>query len=253
MRPQDGTAKQDCEFNASKRWFARVAPACAKYNPIYLGDDLYAKQCTCEMILARGENFIFTCKDSSHKTLAEYRKGVSASKHNEIKIIDGKKCAYNYSWILNLPIRDGDDALFVNWIDLTIVNSAGKTTYHSSFVTSLTPTKKNIVELIACARTRWKIENETFNVLKNNGYHLEHNYGHGHATLSSILVTFNLLAFCMHNACDAVEKQWQEARKACGPRNVFFITLWSITRFLVFPSWNSLMNTIIAPKSFPPP
>ena len=39
-----------------------------------------------------------------------------------------------------------------------------------------------------CGRARWKIENETFNVLKTNGYNLEHNFGHGSQTLASILV-----------------------------------------------------------------
>ena len=39
------------------------------------------------------------------------------------------------------------------------------------------------------------IENETFNVLKTNGYNLEHNFGHGKEILASVLVTLNPLAF----------------------------------------------------------
>jgi len=30
-------------------------------------------------------------------------------------------------------------------------------------------TTDNVVEVTACARARWKIENESFNVLKNHG------------------------------------------------------------------------------------
>jgi hypothetical protein len=97
----------------------------------------------------------------------------------------------------------------------------------------------------------WKIENETFNVLKNNGYHLEHNFGHGSQTLSAMLVTLNLLAFSMHSACDAVEARWQEAREACGTRNRLFIHLWNITIYHAFQTWDSLMTTIITGK--PPP
>jgi hypothetical protein len=135
---------------------------------------------------------------------------------------------------------------------VTIVNPKGKTTYHSSFITNLTPSKENISELASCARTRWKIENESFNVLKNNGYHLEHNFGHGRSTLSALLVTFNLLAFSMHNVCDALETLWQQARKARGPRNRFFLHLWLITIYHVFTTWNSMMETIMTGRPPPP-
>lgn len=152
-----------------------------------------------------GMYFIFTCKDASHKTLREFRTGLKTETLCETRTVGGKKRNYRYSWLHDLPIRDGKDALTVNWIDVEITMPHGKTTYHSSFITSLVPSKKNIAEMVACARARWKIENETFNVLKNNGYHLEHNFGHGKTTLSSILVVFNLLAFSMHSLCDTIE------------------------------------------------
>lgn len=251
IQPQDGEKKQDCELKAAKRWFARVAPRCAQYNPLYLGDDLYSKHDLCNEIVHTGGNFLFTCKDSSHKTLCEFRKGITPSTHSEVHGKGGQKREYHYSWLYNLPIRDGAEALSVNWIDLRIVNPKGKTTYHTSFITNILPKKENIAELVACARARWKIENETFNILKNNGYHLEHNFGHGQQSLSALLVTLNLLAFAMHNACDAMEALWQRARETCGTRNRMFIHLWTISRYHVFQTWNVLMNTIITGR--PPP
>src|SRR5260370_11733147 len=44
-------------------------------------------------------------------------------------------------------------------------------------------------------RARWKIENETFNTLKNQGYHFEHNYGHGEQNLSVVFAMLMMLAF----------------------------------------------------------
>ena len=251
LSPQDGAIKQDCELQAARRWFSRVAPHCAKYNPIYLGDDLYAKHDLCARIAHSGGHFIFTCKDSSHKTLCEFRRGLTPSTHHETSAKGGQKREYRYSWLCDLPIRDGGDALAVNWIDVSIVTPSGKTTYHASFITNLIPNKENISELIACARSRWKIENETFNVLKNNGYHLEHNFGHGRQTLSSVLVIFNLLAFSMHHACDAAETLWQQARETCGARSRLFIHLWTISTYHVFQNWRALMKTIITGR--PPP
>ena len=60
--------------------------------------------------------------------------------------------------------------------------------------------RENVEDIAACARARWKIENETFNVLINNGYHLEHNFGHGKQHLAMIFATLNLLAFAIHTA-----------------------------------------------------
>ena len=252
IQPQDGDKKQDCELKAAKRWFERVAPHCTQYNPVYLGDDLYAKHDFCSMLLRNGWDFIFTCKDSSHKTLAEFRNGLAPSTYSETRGIGSQKREMQYSWFCHLPIRDGASALQVNYFDVRIVNAKGDATYYAGFITNLTPSASNISELAACARARWKIENETFNVLKNNGYHLEHNFGHGQLTLSAVLVAFNLLAFTMHNACEAVEAQWQGARSTRGPRKRFFIHFWLITSYHVFPTWSSLLTTIRTGRAPPP-
>ena len=45
------------------------------------------------------------------------------------------------------------------------------------------------------ARTRWRVENEAFNTLKNQGYEFERNYGHGKQFLSSTLAGLMMLAF----------------------------------------------------------
>ena len=55
--PQDGHDKQDCETEAAKRWMKRVAPNYADHNPVYLGDDLFARQPMVEAILNAGGQF----------------------------------------------------------------------------------------------------------------------------------------------------------------------------------------------------
>ena len=93
-------------------------------------------------------------------------------------------------------MRDGHDARLVNWIGVTITDAKGHVTYNNAFVTSLPVTRDTVAEIVACARARWKIENESFNVLKSNGYHLEHNFGHGKQNLAMMFAAMNLLAFC---------------------------------------------------------
>ena len=111
-----------------------------------------------------------------------------------------------------------------------------------------------VAELAACARTRWKIENETFNVLKQHGYHLEHNFGHGKDTLASVLVVLNLLAFAMHAACELTETLWQQARRQLGARVRLFEHMRTITCYQVFPSWTALLSLLATggPQAQPP-
>ena len=64
-----------------------------------------------------------------------------------------------------------------------------------SWVTQLEVTPENVLKLVRGGRARWKIENETFITLKNQCYHLEHNFGHGQQNLSTVLATLKILAF----------------------------------------------------------
>jgi hypothetical protein len=139
----------------------------------------------------------------------------------------------------------------VNWLGITITNAKGKVAYENAFVTSLPVTTDTVAELVACARARWKIENESFNVLKSNGYHLEHNFGHGKQNLAMMFAALNLLAFAIHTVCDCLEQLWIDARTAKRARKRFFEHIRTITAYLVFPNWKTLMQTLIDSK--PPP
>ena len=244
VRPQDGAKKQDCEPNAARRWLSRVGRDYAWLKPIYLGDDLYGHQPMCADVLAAGGSFIFGCKPSSHKTLTEYLTGIDLDGFSETIGVGSAKRIHRYRWMEDVPLRDGRDALKVNWLEIEISKPNGKVTYRNSFVTDLPITKQSAAEIAACGRARWKIENETFNVLKNNGYNLEHNFGHGKDTLASLLVALNLLAFAMHNACDLVEASWQEGRQKVGAKMRLFEHIRTVTAYFVFPSWGSLLRTI---------
>ena len=252
--PQDGAEKQDCENRAAKRWLAAHGPHCAKLNPIYLGDDLFSRQPLCEAVLATGGHFIFVCKPSSHPLIEEYITGIDLSVFEQTIKRGKQRVVHRYRWLCDVPLRTGADALIVNWFEIEIIDATGKTTYRNSFVTDLPVGRDNVVELAACGRARWKIENETFNVLKNAGYNLEHNFGHGKQNLATILVALNLLAFAIHTVCDIGDELWVAARQKLGPRYNFFQRLAAITAYLIFPSWDDLLLTLAfaKPPSLPP-
>ena len=163
-----------------------------------------------------GGNFILTCKPASHQTIAEYLQGAELQEHRQTICKRGKRTTTIYRWLYAVPLRATDDAILVNWFSIETLNAKGKRTYYNSFVTDLAITRDTVAELAACGRARWKIENETFNVLKTNGYNLEHNFGHGKKTLASVLVTLNLLAFAFHTAAYLGVLAWRAAVIARG-------------------------------------
>ena len=247
----DGAEKQDCERNAAKRWLAAHGGRVKPLRPVYLGDDLFACQPIGQAALDAGGDFLFTAKPDSHKTLYDFMAGARIEESTLTRKVGGKKLTYRHRWFCGAPLREGKDALSVNWIGLTIFDAKGKATYENAYVTSLPVSKETVAEIAACARARWKVENETFNVLKNNGYHLEHNFGHGKQNLAKTFAAMNLLAFAFHTICDCLEAAWTQAREAKRARKRFFQHIATITAYLVFPDWDTLMETLI--KSKPPP
>jgi len=251
IAPQDGAEKQDCERNAAKRWLARHGPAVRHLRPIFLGDDLFACQPIATAVQQAGGNFIFTCKPASHPTITEYLNGAELEEYRQTTVTRGKRTTTIHRWLSAVPMRDTKDALSVNWLSVEIQN-ANKRTYYNSFVTDLPVTSGNVAELAACGRARWKIENETFNVLKTNGYHLEHNFGHGKETLASVLVTLNLLAFALHTAARLALLAWRQAVIARGATYRFFEHLRTVTAYVVFENWDHLLRSIEAAAVRPP-
>jgi len=143
-----------------------------------------------------------------------------------------------------VPLRDGDGAIMVNWLEIEITNAKGEVTYRNSFATDLPVNADNVVDIAAAGRARWKIENETFNVLKIKGYNREHNFSHGKQNLAAVLATLNLLAFAFHTVAELVEDLWREALAIAGTRVGSFSKLGDLTAFVLFPSWDALFQTL---------
>ena len=102
-----------------------------------------------------------------------------------------------YRIVRQVPLN-GRLESYDNFVEVWVKDSKGKLLYHNSWVTNLEVNKENVAEIVQIGRGRWKIENEQFNVQKNHGYELEHNYGHGQKNLSMVFYLLNLLAFLAH-------------------------------------------------------
>ena len=132
-----------------------------------------------------------------------------------------------------------------NYLLLEIWNEEkGKVTYRNSWVTDLAIDDKNVVEMAACARARWKIENEHNNVLKHHGYHLEHNFGHGQEHASEIYAILNLLAFQMHGIMMLLDEGYQKARKSIRRRDEFFGGMRVFINRYLYETWEEFIGFI---------
>jgi len=246
ITPQDGHDKQDCENAAAKRWITEYAPAYRDLGMIILGDDLYCRQPICTLILDSGLHFILVCKPDSHKILYQWIEELQAMDAIETlveKIRRGNTYhIYTYRFVNRVPVRDGEDALEVNWCELTVTSAAGKRLYKNAFATDFTLSKDNVKQIVADGRARWKIENENNNILKTKGYHLEHNFCHGKNHLSNFLLTLNLLAFLFHTALEMFDDTYRRIREDLPARKTFFDDIRALTRYMCFTSWEVMLT-----------
>lgn len=250
ITPQDGAEKQDCEINAAKRWLFNSAKHFEGQPITLLGDDLYSRQPMCETILRGGNNFIFTCLPDSHSSLYDwlaYSEGIGDVKTLVVHEHKPKtRHLYQYRYINQVPLRDNQPALLVNWCELTLTReSDGKVLYQNAFITHHELQEGTVPLVIAAGRCRWKTENENHNVLKTKGYHLEHNYGHGQQHLAATLLTLNLIAFLFHTVLQIVDTSYQKIRQKRGTRRGFFQDILSLTKYLLFEGWQALIDFML--------
>jgi hypothetical protein len=245
--PQDGQAKQDCENAAAKRGLRQYAATYRAHSLTILGDDLYATQPICEVLIEERLPFILVCKPDSHPTLyAELAhrtrgKDLHQLTHSVHSASGVTHATYHYA--SQLPLRASADTLYVNWCELTLTDAAGThVLYHNTFMTQAPLTAKTVAPIVQAGRTRWKVENENNNTLKTQGYHLEHNFGHGMEHLAALLATFNLLAFLFHTLLDLLDAQYHHLRRTLVSRKTFFDDLRALTRYLCFASWTQLLT-----------
>lgn len=128
----------------------------------------------------------------------------------------------------------------VNFVEVWERDWTGKLLYHNSWVTDLDVDKENVALVVRIGRSRWKIENEQFNIHKNHGYELEHNYGHGKKNLSMVFYLLNLLAFVTHLILELGDRLYQKCRKQESLRETWNI-LRTMMRAILFESWQVML------------
>ncbi len=243
----DGDTKNDCERSAGKRLIGKIRAEHPKLKIMVVCDGLYSNQPFIDVLKVHDMSFILVAKSSDHKVLFQWVEeldGLDGVEHMELRDLKGRH--HHYRWVNQVPLNGTRNADQVNFFEYWLKVDE-KVTYHNSWVTDQTVSKKNIVELVKAGRARWKIENETFNTLKNQGYHLEHNFGHGRQHLSNNFFVLNLLAFFIHQILDLCDRGYQYCRTKFSSRKEFWNNLRGAIRLMLFRDFDHLLRNVADP------
>ncbi|WP_136799917.1 transposase [Desulfosediminicola ganghwensis] len=202
MTTKDGTKKADCERKAAKRFFKEFRREHPHLKVIVVEDGLSSNAPHINELKKHNLRFILGAKPGDHKALfVELNKACEEGRATEIQSLDSKdrNTAHFYRFLNNVPLNASNPDLLVNVLEYTQIGKNEKITKFS-WVTDVEITPENVYSIMRAGRPRWKIENETFNTLKNQGYNLGHNYGLGKKNLSGIFAILMMLAFLVDQA-----------------------------------------------------
>jgi hypothetical protein len=240
----DGQQKQDCELIAAKRLVNRLRAEHRQLSMCIVGDDLYAHGPFIQELRARRMSFVLVAKPTSHVALfaqLEEREQHGECGHGTWEEGTGRhRRTFAYRSAADVPLTQlGVER--VNFLEVWERRPDGTVGYHNSWVTDFGVTPETVAPIVGIGRSRWKIENEQFNVHKNHGYEVEHNYGHGQQTLSMVFYLLNLLAFLAHKLLEFGDRLYQQCCAGESRRG-----LWTLFRSVFYlielASWEALLR-----------
>ena len=210
---QDGATKNDCERNAAKRLLTDLRREHPHLPLVVLEDGQASNGPHVRLLKELDMRFVLGAKPGDHKALFAWVDELESAPRapgappgvERWETTDGAGVERRFRWSNGAPLNDANADLEVNFLEYRERRPNGKER-RFSWVTDLRVGRWNAMDLMRAGRARWRIENETFNTLKNQGYEFEHNFGHGRKHLATVFAALMLLAFGI-----------DQLQKACCP------------------------------------
>lgn len=255
----DGDTKDCSERNAAKRLIPSIARQYAKRKLIVVEDALACNGPHVKLLREHSMDFVIGCKSKSSVALFaafDKRRARCDGGIVEFEEVDDAGVVRGCRFGNTLPINDSHPDVMVNLMEFWEVNTR-KEKHEWNWITSLAITRENALEIAEIGRSRWNIENQVFNTLKNQGYNLEHNYGHGKKFLSSTLAGLMLLAFLSDQVQEHACPLFKAARKKTRIKTSLWEKMQVYLQDVEVPDWETLWKLIakIGPKlilAYPP-
>jgi Transposase DDE domain len=220
---QDGQAKNDSERNAARRFLQGFRADHPHLPAVIVEDGLHSNAPHIRDLQAQRLHYILGAKENDHEFLFmkafEEEQGGRAT-NLTIDDPDNPKKRHNFFFVNGVPLNKSNQDVRVNFLEYWEIGlddqgqEIPSQQLHFGWITDLEITKDNVYDLMRGGRARWKIENETFNTLKNQGYHLDHNFGLGKQYLSLVFMTLTMLAFMVDQiqqlCCGLFRGAWEK-------------------------------------------
>jgi len=244
----DGQTKNDCERNAAKRWVTDFRREHPHLPTVILADGLSSNEPFIRILQENNVSYILVAKEGDHAYLTEWVQTADRiDKPSFTETIKGVTQTYEY--MRDVPLNESKESCRVHVVRFSETKK-GKTT-RWMWVTDLPVTLQTIREFVKGGRSRWRIENETFNTLKNQGYEFEHNFGHGYQYLTTLFTHLMMLAFFIDQCLQYVNKRFQAAVEHWRAKG----TVWELMRsaLLIYelPDFETLYHVLVHPPPAP--
>lgn len=241
---QDGETKNDCERNAAKRFFEQLRRDHPHLPLIIIEDALSSNAPHIRELEKHDLHYILGVKEGDHAYLFEcVEVAHQAGRTTEIEI-SGAGLKHQFRFINQVALNKSNPDLLVNFVEYWEVKKDGKKR-HFCWITDFTVTSNNVFKIMRGGRARWKIENETYNTLKNQGYHFEHNFGHGKKNLSVVFALLMMLAFLVDQAQLLACRLFQAVLKKEGSRRGLWEHVRALFHTLEFDSMESIYRAML--------
>jgi len=244
----DGKNKNDSERNASQRLLKDFRREHPHLRTIIIEDALASNYPHLALLDELKLEYVIGVKSGDHKFLFDWIRHAKA----ETIVINKGTTKHTFRYVNDVPLNDEHYDYRVNVLEYWEEKSNGKKQYFS-WVISFKLTSENVFDLMLAGRARWKIENETFNTLKNNGYNFEHNYGHGNDNLCSVMAMLMLLAFLIDQVQFLCCNLRKNLKKKYGPWYHVFEKIRAMFQMIVWDSWLQFYELLLNPEAQPPP
>jgi len=239
---QEGESKNDCERNAAKRFLAKLRQDYPRLSFIIVEDALSANAPHIAELKRHNLRFILGEKPGDHKYLFAYVAQARAAGQTTEFEIEKEGVTHRFHFLNDVPLNESNPEVRVNFLEYWEIK--GGKSQHFTWITDFTISRYNAFDLMRGGRARWKIENETFNTLKNQGYHFEHNFGHGHNHLSDVFAHLMMLAFAVDQAQQLACQFFQAAWAKVGSKRMLWERLRSLFYELPFDSMTAIWRAI---------
>ena len=239
----EGNTKNDCEQTASKRLLVNMLSNFKNEIFILVEDALYANNTNIKLIKEQGWNYILHVKPSSNKTIFSLYQGRKSRNQLKEHIIEKDGERHSYSYMNNVSLTTHKDSVRVNFVHYKYTNSKGVIKIFD-WITDIKISSRNVADISRSGRSRWKIENETFNTLKNQGYQFNHNYGHGDENLSTVLAVLMLIAFSVDQIQQIYSQVFRAIMGHLKTRKKLWEAMRNVFTMIAVDSMNSILIII---------